>query len=426
MTLERRAPRARGVYVKRFAFEIISQVLILMTPSSARELRDLAVVLARDVRRALKMERLLAMAAENSLAALERDGATASARVKDWWAPATAASPTSAYGRLIEACRLAVEEAYTTESDVIGAYAEAAGQPGEGMRFFRLFVRAAAKKRLLPPWWDPEHTRGCEALARDRNGDFYILHAVEVSDVRKTWGHATTNMLRALGKAVYDAVCDSDDASEGSEGSSDEDGYDHLGVPAPAGKASAQKASAPQQGGGRECSGCGQSLDASCYSSNQWKKGGVKRRCKACIERAAEAPGGPGIAPPAGKAAASEHANVGKGKAAAKPAAAASRASVAGLPSHRASGTTADGFSTCALVDHLLSFDAAATADASLGVLAEHYVPAVGGSLGVPPAKVKRAQQALKRASDAGAPNGQYLFGKLLADTKVVVVRPTS
>lgn len=143
-----------------------------------------------------------------------------------WWGAATGTSPEEAYKRLIESCRLAVEEAYTMSGDVIGSYAEQAGDwRGEGIMFFRAFVSAATRKGLMPAWWDRGHVERCEIMGLgldERHGDFCIMHAREVSDVRETWGALTTSVLRLFARRVHDAI-DDEDYAFASLGLSDED-----------------------------------------------------------------------------------------------------------------------------------------------------------------------------------------------------------
>ena len=60
-------------------------------------------------------------------AAQNEQNASSNPHIDAWWASATQAAPEDAYKRLIDACRLAVEEAYTSHGVAIGSYAEAAG-----------------------------------------------------------------------------------------------------------------------------------------------------------------------------------------------------------------------------------------------------------------------------------------------------------
>jgi hypothetical protein len=141
-----------------------------------------------------------------------------------WWASATQGDPEDAYKRLIDACRLAVEDAYTVHGDAIGSYAEASGVGGAGMRFFDDFLRTASRQGLLPPWWTSADVTAVKKLGKDPKKSFCILHAQEVSDVTKTWGAATTWVLRLLARRVYDAIGYGED--EGEDDHEDESDYD--------------------------------------------------------------------------------------------------------------------------------------------------------------------------------------------------------
>ena len=356
------------------------------------------------------MDTLMRGALDMALAENERAGATSRVDVKKWWGSATSKAPEEAYKRLIEACRLAVEEAYTTGMDVIGGYAEQAGQmPGEGMRFFRRFVSTCQRLKLMPAWWTTQHMRRCEQLASNNTGDYYLLHAVEVSDVRQKWGFEMTNLLRALAHKVYQRYVDDDDGLSASCDDeleeSEDDAPPERCEPRPLTAAPPLQGLPPQQApapaGLRQCSGCGQELVASHFTKSQWKNNACKRQCKGCQ-------GDPLYASTPDQAAAP------------KP----GRASV---PKAAAKDTTADGFATLSLVDHLLAFDGDGGAGGRLGVLIDHYVRAVGASLGMPAARVRSAQLALKEQAEAGQPNALYLYGKILHDARVVVLgqRPT-
>ena len=74
------------------------------------------------------------------------------------WSDLTQSDAIEAYERLIDACRLMTEDAYTCEGDAIGAYQEAAeGIPGTAMRFFAAFVATARRKKYLPSWFNSSH-----------------------------------------------------------------------------------------------------------------------------------------------------------------------------------------------------------------------------------------------------------------------------
>ena len=101
------------------------------------------------------------------LAAQNERNASSTSNIDAWWAPATKEAPEDAYKRLIDACRLAVEEAYTTQGDIIGSYAEGAGgDDGASMRFFNDFLSTASRLGLMPPWWTSADDTAVKKLAK--------------------------------------------------------------------------------------------------------------------------------------------------------------------------------------------------------------------------------------------------------------------
>jgi hypothetical protein len=69
---------------------------------------------------------------------------------------------------------------------------------------FNEFLRTASRLGLMPPWWSSANVTAVKKLAKDPQKSFCIMQAQEVSDVRETWGAATTLMLRSLASRVYD------------------------------------------------------------------------------------------------------------------------------------------------------------------------------------------------------------------------------
>ena len=94
--------------------------------------------------------------------------ASSNPHIDAWWASATQTAPEDAYKRLIDACRLAVEEAYTSHGVAIGSYSEASGVGGAGMRFFDNFLRTASRQGLWPPWWTFADVAAVKRLTRRR------------------------------------------------------------------------------------------------------------------------------------------------------------------------------------------------------------------------------------------------------------------
>jgi len=161
------------------------------------------------------------------LAAQNERNSSSTSNIDAWWAPATQEAPEDAYKRLIDACRLAVEEAYTTQGDIIGSYAEGAGgDDGASMRFFNDFLSTASRLGLMPPWWTSADDTAVKKLAKNPQQGFCIMHAQEVSDVRETWGAATTLVLRSLASRVYDAYIEAGGCSDYSEDDGEDDDED--------------------------------------------------------------------------------------------------------------------------------------------------------------------------------------------------------
>jgi hypothetical protein len=138
--------------------------------------------------------------------------ASSNPHIDAWWASATQAAPEDAYKRLIDACRLAVEEACTSHGVAIGSYAEASGVGGAGMRFFDNFLRTASRQGLWPPWWTFADVAAVKKLTRRRASASCTRK--RLSDVTETLDVATTWVLRLLACRVYDAIDYSEDYGE--------------------------------------------------------------------------------------------------------------------------------------------------------------------------------------------------------------------
>jgi tetratricopeptide (TPR) repeat protein len=112
------------------------------------------------------------------------------------------------YCRLVDACLVAVEDAYTSfDHDIVGPYAEAVvGMENGALGYLEAFLEAAESLQLLPPWWQLRHSRQLLRVAQDELGDCYIRHAIEWRDAVDIWGDATARALRALGKRVDEAI----------------------------------------------------------------------------------------------------------------------------------------------------------------------------------------------------------------------------
>eukprot|EP01063_Lacrimia_lanifica_P041473 TRINITY_DN9697_c0_g1_i1.p1 TRINITY_DN9697_c0_g1~~TRINITY_DN9697_c0_g1_i1.p1 ORF type:complete len:966 (+),score=220.87 TRINITY_DN9697_c0_g1_i1:84-2981(+) len=163
-----------------------------------------------------------------------------------WWAGCTADECTGALTFFVESARLRVEDEYIM-GDVVGAYAEAAGgMPGEAMRWLKRYVRQAARRGALPPWWCDQTTEKLAALAGDKSGGSCIGHAVEAADVLKKWGRDKLAQMRELADAILGGV---DDPFTEDEDDDDDDVSDDLncegqgdGAAAPSGRAFDYKA----------------------------------------------------------------------------------------------------------------------------------------------------------------------------------------
>ena len=139
------------------------------------------------------------------------------------WDGATSANPTRAYHVIIDACRLQVEDAYVMQGDLIGAYAEAAGEGvGCARRYFSRFLDRAVNLGLLPDWWSDAHSAAVKQVADDESSGFCVRHAVEKHDIVETWG----NPMMLLALRSFNQAVGEDESSYGDDYVDDCDVYD--------------------------------------------------------------------------------------------------------------------------------------------------------------------------------------------------------
>ncbi|KAI1114217.1 putative MYND domain protein [Nemania sp. NC0429] len=103
---------------------------------------------------------------------------------------------------LIDAYRMRVEDEYTFEGN-IATDSLYGGQPS-GILGFRKFLRkAASRDGLLPPWWNAEKKKACEALGMDQEQWQDLRCAVEKSDIIEHYGDPRFPMqLRMLAEII--------------------------------------------------------------------------------------------------------------------------------------------------------------------------------------------------------------------------------
>ncbi|KAK4232691.1 tudor domain-protein 1 [Achaetomium macrosporum] len=108
------------------------------------------------------------------------------------------------YRLLIDAYRLRVEDNYNFDGDVDDD--SLYGGTPNGLRGFKRFLELAGSSGLLPPWWNADKQRECEAFGMNgSSGQFQDLRcAVEKSDIIEHYGDSLFPMqLRMFAEAVY-------------------------------------------------------------------------------------------------------------------------------------------------------------------------------------------------------------------------------
>lgn len=107
------------------------------------------------------------------------------------------------YRLLIDAYRMRVEDDYNLEgeADADSLY----GGASSGLMGFKRFLRlAGSRPGLLPPWWNAEKQRECEAFGMGSSQFQSLRGAVEKSDIIEHYGDSTFPMqLRMFAEAVY-------------------------------------------------------------------------------------------------------------------------------------------------------------------------------------------------------------------------------
>ncbi|PFH61460.1 hypothetical protein XA68_17291 [Ophiocordyceps unilateralis] len=107
------------------------------------------------------------------------------------------------YGLLIDAYRLRVEDMYSFEgeADMDSIY----GGAPNGLRGFRRFLQRVEKSSgLMPPWWDADKKKECEALGMSSSQWHDLQCAVEKSDIVDHYGNPQFPMqLRMFAELVY-------------------------------------------------------------------------------------------------------------------------------------------------------------------------------------------------------------------------------
>ncbi|KAF8338137.1 uncharacterized protein EI90DRAFT_3041784 [Cantharellus anzutake] len=126
----------------------------------------------------------------------------------------------SAYGRLIDAYRMRVEDEYTFRGDMDGTGFLYGGTVSNPIRHFREFVTkaqrrnrqlmSAGKPGALPGWWNSAvDKKAIEKMAQEDDW-FNIKYAVEKSDIQEHYGNSLMPMkLRILGESICGSLYDS-------------------------------------------------------------------------------------------------------------------------------------------------------------------------------------------------------------------------
>ncbi|KAL2168561.1 hypothetical protein VTG60DRAFT_7166 [Thermothelomyces hinnuleus] len=105
------------------------------------------------------------------------------------------------YRLLIDAYRLRVEDNYVWGGELVDLYGGAPSGLNGLKRFLRL---AGSRPGLLPPWWNAEKQRECEAFGMDSSNFQDLRCAVEKSDIIEHYGDPRFPMqLRMFAEAVY-------------------------------------------------------------------------------------------------------------------------------------------------------------------------------------------------------------------------------
>jgi hypothetical protein len=370
-----------------------------------------------------------------------------------WWGDAASASkPQDAYRRLIDAVRIAVEQAYTIDRDVIGLYAEAAGSSdGAAYDYFSRFVLATQGEGFMPPWWTFRHWKELRTLALSPTGEYFLGHAREISDVRREWGYESSKVLRSLSFRVHKAMWDENGRYRYGKVHEDR-GDDEM----PACRAflkdhckwgsfcryrHVNKDDMPvctfflkgMCKHGDSCSFRHSQLDDDIPACTFFLEGRCRNSSESCTFRHVEDTEDVHSQESFGEEESHEGTPDMASTMAGAPAVSSNATSI---NEDRDSNTdvTGDGFSMVPLVDHLVEI---AGGIVELKELLRLYLSALGAAVdedcdvtlasfdsGMGPAK-RKAQKLLKARSDAGDPTAQYLWGKLLECQQVIVLDKT-
>jgi splicing suppressor protein 51 len=106
-----------------------------------------------------------------------------------------------AYGQIIDTFRMRIEDDYAHGAHNHGLYAQ-----NTPMRTFIDFLDRgeAIGVPFMPRWWDAGKRAQCLDIATNKNGDHFIGHAVEKSDIQEFWKNNMKPMeLRMLAENVY-------------------------------------------------------------------------------------------------------------------------------------------------------------------------------------------------------------------------------
>ncbi|ORY12644.1 putative MYND domain protein [Clohesyomyces aquaticus] len=111
--------------------------------------------------------------------------------------------PTDVYKLLVDAFRLRQEDDYKFTSDVDSD--SIYGGRAHSLPGFRRFLGlASSRPGLLPPWWNDDSKRECEAYGMNKDNWSDLRTCVEKHDIIEHYGDSRFPMqLRMLGESVY-------------------------------------------------------------------------------------------------------------------------------------------------------------------------------------------------------------------------------
>lgn len=116
-------------------------------------------------------------------------------------------SRANVFRRLIDLYRLRVEDTYVWGGEMIGLYETLTnGEDDEiPLEHFKSYLKKAERcTGFLPTWWNKQAEEECIKIACDPNGNSYIGHTVEKSDIQEAYNDSSMPMfMRLLGERIF-------------------------------------------------------------------------------------------------------------------------------------------------------------------------------------------------------------------------------